>query len=138
MPAGSGRDVTPRTAKTPTLVDRGTGYEEEHVEHHPCHQEVQYILRVKLPRLSNIFSKVNFTSTLSNSQSGHILSVDESVSDIVLHNFVRSIENSDCLAEIRIVSKCVGRCSMRMRKADNSNIVVFKFDLLYGMCILVL
>ena len=46
-----------------------------------------------------------------------------------MYNSIRSIENSDCLGDNRIVSKCVGRCSMRIRKADNNSILAFKFDL---------
>jgi hypothetical protein len=41
-------------------------------------------IRIRVPRLSNIFDKVHFTSILSNSQSDHVPFIDASISDIMI------------------------------------------------------
>ena len=92
-----------------------------------CHQEEKHdIIHIKVPRLSKIFDKICCTSNLFNSQSDHMVSVDASSSKIIVSNPRRSIEEGNLLASSRIISDSIGQCIVKIRKADNSDILAFK------------
>ena len=92
-----------------------------------CHQEEKHdIIHIKVPRLSKIFDKVCCTSNLFNSQSDHMVLVDASSSKIIVSNPRRSIEEGNLLASSRVISDVIGQCIVKIRKADNSNILAFK------------
>jgi hypothetical protein len=84
------------------------------------------IIHIKVPRLSNIFDKVHFTSILSNSQSDHISLVDASINNTIMHNVERSTEGDKLLVSNKTSSDCISQCSMKIRKVDGSNIFAFK------------
>jgi hypothetical protein len=86
------------------------------------------VIHIKVPRLSNIFDKVCFTSILSNSQSDHISLVDASINNTIMHNVERSIEGDNLLVGNKMSSDCISQCTMKIRKADGSSILVFKFS----------
>jgi hypothetical protein len=50
------------------------------------------VIHIKVPRLSNIFDKVHFTSILSNSQFDHVSFINAPISDIIIPNVERSIK----------------------------------------------
>ena len=92
-----------------------------------CHQEEKHdIIYIKVPRLSNIFDKVRFASNLPNFKSGHMVSVDTSTSDMIVSNPRRLIEEGNLLASSKIISDSIGQCIVKIRKANNSNILAFK------------
>ena len=129
MLSAAGPDSTSQTTEAATsVVDPKAKDKREAMEHHRHHQEGRDMIRVKPPRLSSMFNKVKLTSALPSSQSDHVSSVDKSISDIILHNSERSIEIGNLLVNNKMVSKGIGRCSIRIRKADNSNMLTFKFD----------
>ena len=129
MLSAAGPDSTSQTTEAATsVVDPKAKDKREAMEHHRHHQEGRDMIRVKPPRLSSTFNKVKLTSALPSSQSDHVSSVDKSISDIILHNSERSIEIGNLLVNNKMVSKGIGRCSIRIRKADNSNMLTFKFD----------
>jgi hypothetical protein len=86
------------------------------------------VIHIKVPCLSNIFDKVRFTSILSNSQSNHISLVDASLNNTIMHNVERSIEGDNLLVSNKTGSICIGQCTMKIRKADGSNIFAFKLS----------
>jgi hypothetical protein len=86
------------------------------------------VIHIKVPRPSNIFDKVCFTSILSNSQYDHISLVDASINNIIMHNVERSIEGDNLLVSNKMSSGFIGQCTMKIRKADGSNIIVFKLS----------
>jgi hypothetical protein len=85
-------------------------------------------IHIRFPCLSNIFDKVYFTSILSNSQSDHVSFVDAPISDIMIPNVERLIEGDNLLVSNEINSGCIDQCTVKIRKADSSNILVFKFS----------
>jgi hypothetical protein len=92
-------------------------------------QEVKHdVIHIKVPRLSNIFDKVRFTSILSNSQSDHISLVDTSINNIIMHNIERSIEGDNLLVSNKTSSYCIGQCTVKIKKADGSNILAFNLS----------
>ena len=92
-----------------------------------CHQEEKHdIIHIKVPRLSKIFDKLCCTSKLFNSQSDHVVSFDASNSKIIVSNPRRSIEEGNLLASSIIISDVIGQCIVKIRKADNSNVLAFK------------
>jgi hypothetical protein len=86
------------------------------------------VIHIKVPCLSNIFDKMCFTSNLSNSQSDHISLVDASIHNTIMHNVERSIEGDNLLVSNKTSSDCIGQCTMKIRKADDSNIFAFKLS----------
>jgi hypothetical protein len=86
------------------------------------------VIHIKVAHLSNIFDKVHFTSILSNSQFDHISLVDASINNIIMHNVEISIERDNLLVSNKINSGCIGQCTVKLRKADSSNILVFKLS----------
>jgi hypothetical protein len=86
------------------------------------------VIHIKVPRLTNIFDKVCFTSILSNSQSNHISLVDASISNSIMYNVERSIEGDNLLVSNKMSSDCIDQCTMKIRKADGSNIFAFKLS----------
>jgi len=92
-----------------------------------CHQEEKHdIIHIKVPRLSNIFDEVRFASNLPNSKSNRMVSVDTSTCDMIVSNLRRSIEEGNLLASNKIISDSIGQCIVKIRKADNSDILAFK------------
>jgi hypothetical protein len=87
------------------------------------------VIHIKVPRLSNIFDKVRFTSILSNSQSDHISLVDVSINNIIMHNVERTIEGDNLLVSNKTSSDCISQCTMKIRKTNDSNILMFKLSL---------
>ena len=92
-----------------------------------CHQEEKHdIIHIKVPRLSNIFSKVRYASNLPNSKSDRIVLVDTSTCDLIVSNPRRSIKEGNLLASNKIISESICQCIVKIRKDDNSNILAFK------------
>jgi hypothetical protein len=52
------------------------------------------VIRIKVPRLTNIFDKVRLTSVLSNSHSDHISLVDASINNTIVTSVVFTIDIS--------------------------------------------
>jgi hypothetical protein len=65
---------------------------------------------------------------LSNSQFGHISLVDASINNIIMNNVEGSIEGDNLLVSNKTSSYCIGQCTVKIRKADGSNILAFKFS----------
>jgi hypothetical protein len=86
------------------------------------------VIHIKVPHLSNIFDKVRFTSILSNSQSDHISLVDTSINNTIIHNVERLIEGDNLLVSNKMSSDYIGHCTIKIRKADGSNIFAFKLS----------
>ena len=63
---------------------------------------------------------------LSNSKSDHMVSVGTSTSDMIMSNPRRSIDEGNLLASNKIISDSVAQCIVKIRKADNSNILAFR------------
>jgi hypothetical protein len=84
-------------------------------------------IHIRVPCLANIFDKVCFTSILSNFQSNHVSFVDAPISDIMIPNVERLIEGDNLLVSNKINSGCIGQCTVKIRKADSSNILALKF-----------
>ena len=57
-----------------------------------------------------------------------MVSVDASSSKIIVSNPRRSIEEGNLLASSRVISDVIGQCIVKIRKADNSNILAFKIS----------
>ena len=55
-----------------------------------------------------------------------MVSADASSSKIIVSNTRRLIEKGNLLVSSRIISDSIGQCIMKIRKADNSNILAFK------------
>ena len=55
-----------------------------------------------------------------------MVSVDASTSDMIMSNPRRSIEEGNLLTSNKTISDSIGQCIMKIRKADNSNILAFK------------
>jgi hypothetical protein len=92
-------------------------------------REVKHdVIHIKVPCLFNIFDKVRFTSILSNSQSDHVSLVDAPIGNLIMHNFERSIEGNNLLISNKMNSECIDQCTIKIRKADSSNILAFKCD----------
>jgi hypothetical protein len=84
------------------------------------------VIQIKVPRFSNIFDKVRFTSILSNSQSNHISLVDASINNIIMHDVERLIEGDNLLVSNKRSLDCIGQCTVKIRKTDGSNNLAFK------------
>jgi hypothetical protein len=92
-------------------------------------REVKHdVIHIKVPHLSNIFDNVCFTSILSNSQSDHATFVDAPINDIMIPNVEISFEGDNLLVSNKINSGCIDQCTVKIRKADSSNILSFKFS----------
>jgi hypothetical protein len=92
-------------------------------------QEVKHdVIHIKVPRLSNVFDMVCFTSILSNSQFDDISLVDASINNAIMHNVERLIKGDNLLVSNKMSSDCIGQCNMKIRKAGGSNIFVFKLS----------
>jgi hypothetical protein len=90
-----------------------------------CHQEEKYdIIYIKVPRLSNVFDKV---CIISNSQSDPIFSVNSYISDSIINNSKRSIEDGNLLASSSIPSNLISQCIVKIKKVDHKNALTFKF-----------
>jgi hypothetical protein len=90
-----------------------------------CRQEEKCdIIHIKVPRLSNVFDKVCFTS---NSQSDHIFLVNSFISDSIINNSKRSIED-DLLVSGSIPLDSTSQCIVKIKKADHKNTLTFKFS----------
>ncbi|TVT97876.1 hypothetical protein EJB05_56855, partial [Eragrostis curvula] len=93
-----------------------------------CRPEVKYdIIQIKVPR-SFMFDKVCFASNLSNSQSDHIFPINTCISGAILSNSERLIEEGNLLVNNDILSDSVNQCIVKIRKANTSNILAFKFS----------
>ena len=55
-----------------------------------------------------------------------MVSVDTSTCDMIVSNPRRSIEECNLLASNKIISESIGQCIVKIRKADNSDILAFK------------
>jgi len=55
-----------------------------------------------------------------------MVSVDTSACDMIVSNPRRSIEEDKLLASNKIISDSIGKCIVKIRKADNNNILAFK------------
>ena len=57
-----------------------------------------------------------------------MVSVDTSTSDMIVSNLRRSIVEGNLLVSNKIISDSIGQCIVKIRKADNSNILAFKLS----------
>ena len=55
-----------------------------------------------------------------------MVSVDTSACDMIVSNPRRTIEEDNLLASNKIISDSIGKCIVKIRKADNNNILAFK------------
>jgi hypothetical protein len=81
------------------------------------------IIYIKVPRLSNVFDKV-FTS---NSQSDPIFVVNSFISDSIMNNSKRSIED-DLLVSDSMPLDYTSQCIVKIKKVDHNNTLAFKFS----------
>jgi hypothetical protein len=90
-----------------------------------CHLEEKCeIIHIKVPRLSNVFDKVCFTS---NSQSNHIFSVNSFIIDYIMNNSKRSIED-DLLVSDSMPLDYISQCIVKIKMVDHKNTLTFKFS----------
>jgi hypothetical protein len=90
-----------------------------------CRQEEKCdIIHIKVPRLSNVFDKVYFTS---NSQSDPIFVANSFISDSIINNSKRSIED-DLLVSDNMPLDSTSQCIVKIKKADHKNTLTFKFS----------
>jgi hypothetical protein len=89
-----------------------------------CHQEEKCdIIHIKIPRLSNVFDKVGCTS---NSQSDPIFFVNSFVSDSIMNNSKRSIED-DLLVSDSMPLNSTNQCIVKIKKVDHKNTLTLYF-----------
>ena len=69
--------------------------------------------------LKYMINKIPNTSNLPNSQSGHIISIATSISDIHASNVKRPIEEGNLHVNNEISSDCIGQCIMSYQEAAN-------------------
>ena len=55
-----------------------------------------------------------------------MVSVDASTSDMIMSNPRKSIEEGNLLTSNKTISDSIGQCIVKIRKADNSDILAFK------------
>jgi hypothetical protein len=92
-----------------------------------CRQEEKCdIIHIKVPRLSNVFDKVCFTSK---SQSYPIFVVNSFISDSIINNSKRLIED-DLLVSDSMPLDSTSQCIVKIKKADHKNTLTFKFSTL--------
>jgi hypothetical protein len=90
-----------------------------------CRQEEKCdIIHIKVPRLSNVFDKVCFTI---NSQSDPIFVANSFISDSIINNSKRSIED-DLLVSDNIPLDSTSQCIVKIKKVDHKNTLTFKFS----------
>jgi hypothetical protein len=90
-----------------------------------CRQEEKFdIIHIKVPRLSNVFDKVCFTS---NSQSDPIFVANSFISDSIINNSKRSIED-DVLVSDSMPLDSTSQCIVEIKKDDHKNTLTFKFS----------
>jgi hypothetical protein len=82
------------------------------------------IFHFRVPRLSIVFDKVCFTS---NSQSYAIFVVNSFISDYIIKNSKRSIED-DLLVSESIPLDSTSQYIVKIKKADHKNTLTFKFS----------
>jgi hypothetical protein len=93
--------------------------------HHPIdHYFLQLLSLIKVPRLSNVFDKVCFTS---NSQLYPIFVFNSFISDSIINNSKRSIED-DLLVSDSMPLDSTSQCIVKIKKADHKNTLTFKFS----------
>jgi len=66
------------------------------------------VIQIKDMHFSSLINKAQGTSTLPNSQSGHIISIATSISDIVASSFKRPIGEGTLLVDDKINSDSIG------------------------------
>ena len=76
--------------------------------------------------LTTLIFSASYALQLLNSKSDHIVSVDKFDSDMIVSNPRRLIEEGNLLASSKIISDSIGQCIVKIRKANNSNILAFK------------
>jgi hypothetical protein len=82
------------------------------------------IFHIRVLRLSIVFDKVCFTS---NSQSDAIFVVNSFISDSIIKNSKRSIED-DLLVSESIPLDSTSQYIIKIKKADHKNTLTFKFS----------
>jgi hypothetical protein len=81
-------------------------------------------IHIKVPRLSKIFDKVHFSS---NSRSDPIFLVNSFISDSILNDYKRSIED-DLLVGDCMPLDSTSQCIVKIKKAYHKNTLTFKFS----------
>ena len=76
------------------------------------------VIQIKDMHFSSLINKAQGTSTLPNSQSGHIISIATSISDVVASSFKRPIEEGTLLVDDKINSDSIGQHIVPYSKAD--------------------
>jgi hypothetical protein len=90
-----------------------------------CHQEEKYdIIHIRVPHLSNAFDKVCFAS---NSQSDPIVSFNSFISDSIINNSKRSIED-DLLVSDSMPLDYTIQCIVKIKNVDHKNTLTSKFS----------
>jgi hypothetical protein len=82
------------------------------------------IIHIKVPHLSNVFDKVCFTS---NSQLDPIFVVNSFISDSIINNSMRSIED-DLLVSDSMPLDSTSQCIVKIKKVGHKNTLTFKFS----------
>jgi hypothetical protein len=70
---------------------------------------------------SSLINRAHGTSTLPNSQSGHIISIAISISDILASSFERPIEEGTLLVDDKINSDSISQHIVPYSKADSGS-----------------
>jgi hypothetical protein len=90
-----------------------------------CRQEEKCdIIHIKVPCLSNVFDMVCFTS---NSQSDPIFVFNSFISDSIINNSKRSIED-DLLVSDNMPLDSTSQCIVKIKKVDRKNTLALKFS----------
>ena len=76
--------------------------------------------------LTTLIFSARYALQLLNSKSDHLVSVNTSTCDMIVSNLRRPIEEGNLLASNKIIPDSVGQCIVKIRKADNSDILAFK------------
>ena len=85
------------------------------------------IIQINDMHFSSLINKAQGTSILPNSQSGHIISIATSISDILASSFKRLIEEGTLLVDDKINSDSIGQHIVPYGKADSGSSSKLKF-----------
>ena len=85
------------------------------------------IIQIKDMHFSSLINKAQGTSILSNFQSGHIISIATSISDILASSFKRPIEEGTLLVDDNKNSDSIGQHIVPYGKADSGSLSKLKF-----------
>ena len=79
------------------------------------------IMQIKDMHFSSLINKAKGTSSLPNFQSGHIISITTSISDILASSFKTPVEEGTLLVDDKINSDSIGQHIVPYGKADSGS-----------------